>query len=422
MTENLLEKDLRFLRFHALVSGLLSVVASFILFAAHFPYARLLSGLSILAACVYLTYFSVFNLVPARVFRRFSVGISQVGVLIITAAIWFTGGIVSPFIFLYFALLLSESMYGLENPITVPLSLAGYLLTAACHFWGFGPATCQWSEAIYRSPLGVVLILLLTSGYMLMTRGITARILANLRARIEREEGQKAGLLKRFSELDASAQIGALAHRIAHDLRAPLSSISGYVQMEMAKPQPPDAADALKDLDSTVNSMAESLQCITRFGKNSPAPAEKILLPEFFRQLLAIAAFAPNARGVKFVKNYQETMAAEVLASRADLQQAYFNLVKNSLEATRDNATGRSIEITIRRADKDIEIVVADNGPGMTSEVLKTLFRKSITTKADGTGVGLVITRDLLLRNDGCIEFHNRAEGGLEAVTRLPAA
>ena len=53
-------------------------------------------------------------------------------------------------------------------------------------------------------------------------------------------------------------------------------------------------------------------------------------------------------------------------------------------------------------------------------EILSTLFRKSLTTKKDGTGVGLVITRDLLIRNDGDIELRNRPEGGLSVITRLP--
>lgn len=411
----------RLLRLHALGSGLMSIVASLILFASHFPYAGLLTALSGFAAVVYLGYFAVFELLPERIFRRASVAVSQVGVLIVTAAIYFTGGIVSPFIFLYFALLMSESVYGLENSFTVPLSLAGYLVTAGLHFWDLGPETCSWSATVYHSPLAVLLIVGITSGYLLMVRGITAKIVANLRARIEREEGEKAGLLKRFSELDASAQIGALAHRIAHDLRAPISSISGYVQVELLKAGPPEARAQLQALDQTVTSMAEALVSITGFGKANGMPNERISLPDFFRQLLAIAAFSPLARGVRFEKDFPDGLEALVSASRSDLQQAYFNLVKNALEATQDNAGGRLVKISLRRDGKDHAVTVSDNGPGMAPEVLKNLFRKSITTKAGGTGVGLVITRDLLARNDGTIEFHNLPEGGLEAVTRLPA-
>jgi signal transduction histidine kinase len=88
----------------------------------------------------------------------------------------------------------------------------------------------------------------------------------------------------------------------------------------------------------------------------------------------------------------------------------------------RDNAEGKVVEIDIKATHKEIEVTISDNGPGIVPEILKMLFKKSITTKKDGTGVGLVITRDLLMRNDGDIELHNREDGGLRVVTRLPVA
>jgi len=416
------EKTRSFLKFHSLMSGVMGLLASLILLATEFPSHRELSILSLFAAVMYLTYFFFFKLICRTCYKHAGVILSQIGVGIVTCAVYFTGGIVSPFIFLYFALLLSEAMYGLENPVTLPASLAGYLLTVAVQFFGLLPNPAPWSEAVYRSPLGVALIAFLTSAYLAMTRGVTGRIIYNLRAKIESETVEKAGLLKKFSELNASAQIGALAHRIAHDLRAPLSSISGYVQMELLNPRSETAKTALADLNATVDGMAEALSCITRFGKPSEVPAERIQVSEFFRQLLAIAAFSPNSRGVRFVKKYQEDLDAWVCASRSEMQQAYFNIVKNAMEATQDNSNGRVIEVTVRRVDKEVEICLADNGPGMRPEALKEIFRKLITTKKNGTGVGLVITRDILARNDGYIEFRNRPEGGLEVTTRLPAA
>lgn len=54
--------------------------------------------------------------------------------------------------------------------------------------------------------------------------------------------------------------------------------------------------------------------------------------------------------------------------------------------------------------------------------MLANIFRRPLTTKKDGAGVGLVVTRDLLARNDGAIELANREEGGLRVATRLPLA
>jgi C4-dicarboxylate-specific signal transduction histidine kinase len=111
-----------------------------------------------------------------------------------------------------------------------------------------------------------------------------------------------------------------------------------------------------------------------------------------------------------------------VTASRQDLQQAFFNVVKNAVDAVSGNSGARTVSIVIERAGADARVTVSDNGPGMSEETLKTVFRQSVTTKSDGTGVGLMITRDLLMRNSGVIKLRNRNPGGLSAEITLPAA
>jgi|GEM_PF-1212088 len=413
------------LRFNALAAGSLAMVAALLLLAGQIPFPKTVAWPTLAASLIYFAYFTFFEHVYKSYHRPAGIALSQVGSLLITISIYYTGGIVSPLAFLYLAMLVSEAIYGLSNNFTVPVSAAGYLFVVGAQYSGFLPNPAVWSDVAYRSPAFVIVIAGLLVAYLFLTKSMSDQILKGLRARIEREAAERAAMSKKFSELDASAQIGALAHRIAHDMRAPLSSISGYVQMEMLREIPAERKAELEALSATVNSMTESLVCITRFGKVCDAPAERINAAEFFRQLLAIAAFSPLARGVKFVKKYSEDLDAWVSASRSDMQQAYFNIVKNALEATLNNSAGRTIEVSMRLtggAQNEVEVVVADNGPGMPPELLKSLFRRNITTKQDGTGVGLVITRDILTRNDGYIEFRNRPEGGLEVITRLPAA
>ena len=108
-------------------------------------------------------------------------------------------------------------------------------------------------------------------------------------------------------------------------------------------------------------------------------------------------------------------------ASRQDLQQAFFNVVKNAVDAVSENQGPRTVSIAIERAGDEARVTVSDNGPGMSAETLKAVFRQSVTTKSDGTGVGLLITRDLLTRNRGGISVRNGERGGLAAVITLPA-
>ena len=257
---------------------------------------------------------------------------------------------------------------------------------------------------------------------MALTRRITRCAVENLRAGLEREGAEKEALLRKFSELNSTMQIGVLAHRISHDLRGPMAYISGYVELELAGEKTPDEKEQLNDLGETVASMGEILHGITRFGKTSGPSCEKIALGDLMRDLLAVAALFPQAKGVKFETLFSGDRNVLVSASRADLEQAYFNVIKNAAEAVSGNAGDKKIEIAVGAEGKEAKVSISDNGPGVPEDVREALFKKAVTTKKGGSGVGLLIARDLLIRNDGDIKLSDRAGGGLTVGTSLPAA
>ena len=416
------EKVKKLLRLNALMAGTMSFLASLSYFVPSFLFPKPLSVMAFSASLFYFAYWLLFDRICRTCYALAGVLLSQIGVACITFAVYSTGGIISPFIFLYFAMLVSEAIYGLDNPVTLAVSVAGYLLVVAGQLFGFLPNPAPWSAAVYGSPLAVYIIAVITVSYLALTRGMSGKIIANLRGNIEDEQAEKAGVLKKFSELNSTAQLGVLAHRIAHDLRGPVASISGYIEMAALKAEEQDDKDALEELQTVVTGMSESLNGITRFGRSSAVVTETIQLAAFMHNLLAIIYFFPQSHGVSFVRRYPDGLDAAVKASRQDLQQAYFNLLKNAVEAVQGNPDQKTVEIVIEAQAGEIEISISDNGPGIVPEILGTLFKRSITTKKDGTGIGLLITRDLLLRNNGEIVLKNLPEGGLRAVTRLPQA
>lgn len=423
MTLNALEiRGRQLLRQQALWSGLMSLFSALIYFAVDFPFPRVIASIALVAAAAYFSYYLFFDLICRTCYGRAGAALSVVGVVTLTLVVNYTGGIVSPFIFLYFCIIISEALYGLENSVTLPAALAGYFLVVAGQFWGFIPYSNSWASEIYRSPLAAFLITMVTGAYLLLAGRITKLIVTNLRLKLETGAAEKEALLQKFSELNATAQIGVLAHRIAHDLRGPISSVSGYIQIEQLKPKTPEELETLADLSSVVQNMEESLRGITRFGRTGAGSREKILLADFMDSLLAIIAYSPQASGVQFTRLFPERNHAAVAASRADLQQAYFNIIKNSVEAVRDNPGSKVVEIAIKTEGNEALVSVSDNGPGIPPEILGGLFSRSITTKKEGTGVGLIITKALLEQNSGGIELFNRGGGGFSVLTRLPLA
>ena len=381
---------------------------------------------AVFAACAALsglTHFAGWLLFPR--FKEeplFYISLTWFNIALLSLVVMDTGGMSSPMLFLFFWIMISEAIYGIEDRWVPLFAAACYLVSVYGSLRGFlGPHTTLPALA-YPSQLIVVVVAGLNCAYIVLA-GLSSRlIIGAMLAKLALDKEQKDGLLKKFSELDATAQIGALAHHIAHDLRGPLAAISGGLQLEMRKKHTSDSMEAFRDLNNTVDLLAASLSAITRFGKSSCGPVEKIELAEFFRQLVAVASFAPQARGVRFVRKYPEELGLCVCASRSELQQAYFNILKNAVEAVDDNSSGKLIEIDILAAAGDVVVEVSDNGPGMPPELLKNVFRRSATTKKDGTGVGLLITREILVRHGGDLQFANREGGGLKAIPRLPLA
>ena len=421
MAEKITDDD-RMIRLQVLAAAGISLTAALVIFLLGAPLPRSLAHLALVSTALYSGYYLALRYLPREVFRGSNTLMGLIAAAILSPAVHVTGGIISPFIFMYFSVLVSEALYGLKGTYTLAAILGGYLAVVAGQYSGLLPCADPSALRLYASLPATALIAGITSFYLLLTRQTSQLILAKLRLQVRDEAADKDALLRKFSELNSTAQLGVLAHRIAHDLRGPIASISGYLELEAARPRNAAEKADLTAAGEAVGGLVEALHGITRFGKPGGPGAEKIALQDFLKDLVAIASFSPAARGVRLAVLPVEGAGPAVTASRADLQQACFNVLKNAVEAVSANHDGKQVEILVSRDGSDARISFLDNGPGIPEEALREVFRRTVTTKADGTGVGLLITRDLLLRNRGDIKLRNRPEGGLTAEITLPAA
>jgi signal transduction histidine kinase len=102
---------------------------------------------------------------------------------------------------------------------------------------------------------------------------------------------------------------------------------------------------------------------------------------------------------------------------RGLLRQAVLNLVKNGLEAL---SRGHELTLASRRDGDAVEVIVSDDGPGISDEVAKRLFEPFFTTKPQGTGLGLSIARQIVEEHGGDLRWGNRPGGGACFTLRLP--
>lgn len=276
--------------------------------------------------------------------------------------------------------------------------------------------------AVYSSPAAVMFISGSVISFMVLTGYIGKLILGALRADFADEQFQRRALQDKFAELSSTAHIGMLTHRIIHDLRGPLGAIMGYGELLLRSPaRTEDERDMLRDLMAAVGRMSASLGDVTRFGRAAAAPKEPLRLAELLRNLVVIAKLFPDRGKCAIEESYPGGEGLVVLASRQELQQAYFNVLKNAIEALSGAPGDRAVRVILRGAGNFAEVAIEHNGPPIPAEVLSSLFKKPVTGKASGTGVGMLIAQDLLVRNGGMIYAEN-FEGGVRILTRLPLA
>jgi len=110
--------------------------------------------------------------------------------------------------------------------------------------------------------------------------------------------------------------------------------------------------------------------------------------------------------------------SAPIIADRVQIQHVLTNLIRNASEA----AAGRACHVTIRssRDEQQVEISVTDNGPGISGDILANVFESFVTTKAEGLGIGLSISRTIVEAHGGKIRATNIPGGGASISFTLP--
>jgi nitrogen fixation/metabolism regulation signal transduction histidine kinase len=208
-----------------------------------------------------------------------------------------------------------------------------------------------------------------------------------------------------------------LVRVIGHELNnslAPIRSIAGSLSsLVRREPAPEDwRDDARRGLD-VIEGRAESL---ARFME-SYARLAKLPAPVF--GVVEVSAWARRVAGLetRVAVQVEDGPAVTLRGDNDQLDQLLINLVRNAAEASLE--THGAVDVTWRRAGNHLELIVRDKGPGLASTA--NLFVPFFTTKPGGSGIGLVLCRQIAEGHGGDLSLRNRADGpGCEAILRLP--
>lgn len=211
------------------------------------------------------------------------------------------------------------------------------------------------------------------------------------------------------------ATVGELAAGIAHDLRNPLGAIRNACHLLKRRVPAEDrkTVEYVGIVEEEVTASDRIISNLLEIARGKLPSKASVSLASVVEKAFQQAHPAPTIRR----RLTFEPDPFMVWGDPTQLQRVLHNLILNAAQAME---TGGEIRITARHAGRDDEILVADDGPGIPAAQRAQVFEPLYTTKADGTGLGLTICRQLIERHGGSIELLEHHHPGTAFVLRLP--
>jgi len=252
--------------------------------------------------------------------------------------------------------------------------------------------------------------------------GITMDITERKKAEQEREKLRQ--LEANLGHINRVNMMGELAAALAHEIRQPIAAsiTSANACLRWLARDPPDlerARAAAARIEQDGNRAADVINRLRSFYmKGVPPEREMVDIKEIVREMTALLRKEAIRHSIKIYSELDEGLSA-VLADRVQVQQVFMNLMLNAIEAMK--GTGGKLTISSRSTPQGhVTVSIEDTGIGLPVENTERIFDAFHTTKAQGTGMGLAITRSIVDAHGGRVWATVNQEAGATFHFTLP--
>jgi len=221
--------------------------------------------------------------------------------------------------------------------------------------------------------------------------------------------------------------MGEMASGIAHEVNQPLSAISSYTQvsLNLIDAEDPDLVKLSETLYKTQQQALRAGRIIHRmreFIKSHTKHRSSADVNHLIHDAVGLCISELKQNGIKLTFELENNLPP-VCVDQIQIEQVIINLIRNSVDALQSLPEKQHRQLTIHShltSNHDIQISVKDNGPGLDEDQQQMILTPFYTTKPNGMGMGLSISRSLIEAHEGTLYFKSQSGKGTSFYFTLP--
>ncbi|MEH7522222.1 PAS domain S-box protein [Bacillus sp. JJ1503] len=230
---------------------------------------------------------------------------------------------------------------------------------------------------------------------------------------VGRDITEKREMEEQLSKSEKLSVVGQLAAGVAHEIRNPITSIKGFIQLLeegiMKK-------EFFEVISKEFKQVEEILEEFINLAKPKEIQLEKVNIKTILKEVETLLKPEANLKNAEIFQEYKQNLP-QIMCDTNQIKQVFINIIKNSIEAIPKNGF---VEIQGSIEGKNVLIKIIDNGIGVSEERVQKLGEPFYSNKEKGTGLGLMICFRIVREHNGSIKVKSKENEGTTVEVRLP--
>lgn len=263
---------------------------------------------------------------------------------------------------------------------------------------------------VKNNQIDQILVMILFSIITWITILLVVLIIENLKQQIllQRE-------LRRSEKMNVISQLAA---SVAHEVRNPLTTVNGFLQLIIRDDNITDKQRNYIDITlSELNRAQSIINDYLSLAKPNNSNTQLVNISEELSKTVELMTSYTNIQSIEVETFIEDSLY--INGNKDEIKQVLINIIKNAIEAIGNEGL---LQINAFAKDQDIIVKITDNGPGMTKEQLSKIGTPFYSTKDKGTGVGLTICFQIIEQLKGSIDVESTVGKGTSFIIKLPTS